>query len=123
MAWVEKEHNAHAVPTPCYVQGRQPAAQAAQSHIQPGLECLQRWGLPAASWNRSSFGLEKTSGIPKSNPTHPTMPMSRSATSLQFRNTSRDSDSTTSLGSCANASPLFLRRNLSHYLTFLLGDT
>ena len=30
---------------PCYVQGRQPAAQAAQSHIQPGLECLQGWGI------------------------------------------------------------------------------
>ena len=30
---------------PCYVQGRQPADQAAQSHIQPGLECLQGWGL------------------------------------------------------------------------------
>jgi len=42
--WVEKEHNAHAVPTPCYVQGHQPADQAAQSHIQPGLECLQGWG-------------------------------------------------------------------------------
>jgi len=41
MAWVEKDHNAHPVPTPCYVQGRQPAAQAAQSHIQPGLE----WGI------------------------------------------------------------------------------
>jgi len=26
---------------PCYVQGRQPPDQAAQSHIQPGLECLQ----------------------------------------------------------------------------------
>ena len=25
---------------PCYVQGRQPPDQAAQSHIQPGLECL-----------------------------------------------------------------------------------
>jgi len=45
MAWVEKEHSAHPVPTPCYVQGRQPAAQAAQSHIQPGLECLQGWGI------------------------------------------------------------------------------
>jgi len=44
MAWVEKDHNDHAVPTPCYVQGRQPADQAAQSHIQPGLECLQGWG-------------------------------------------------------------------------------
>ena len=45
MAWVEKDHNAHPVPTPCYVQGHQPAAQAAQSHIQPGLECLQGWGI------------------------------------------------------------------------------
>ena len=44
MAWVEKD-NAHPVPTPCYVQGHQPAAQAAQSHIQPGLECLQGWGI------------------------------------------------------------------------------
>jgi len=44
MAWVAKEHSAHPVPTPCTVQGRQPAAQAAQSHIQPGLECLQGWG-------------------------------------------------------------------------------
>ena len=26
---------------PCYVQGHQQPAQAAQSHIQPGLECLQ----------------------------------------------------------------------------------
>jgi len=41
MAWVEKAHNAHPVPTPCYVQDRQPAAQAAQ----PGLECLQGWGI------------------------------------------------------------------------------
>ena len=45
MAWVEKEHNAHPVPTPCYVQGHQPADQAAQSHIQPGHECLQGWGI------------------------------------------------------------------------------
>ena len=45
MAWVEKDHNTHAVPTPCYVQGRHPADQAAQSHIQPGLECLQGWGI------------------------------------------------------------------------------
>ena len=34
MAWVEKDHNP--VPTPCYVQGRQPPDQAAQCHIQPG---------------------------------------------------------------------------------------
>ena len=30
---------------PCYVQGRPPLDQAAQSHIQPGLECLQGWGI------------------------------------------------------------------------------
>ena len=45
MAWVEKDHCDHGVPTPCYVQGLQPADQAAQSHIQPGLECLQGWGI------------------------------------------------------------------------------
>ena len=45
MAWVEEDHNAHLVSTPCHVQGRQPAHQAAQSHIQPGLECLQGWGI------------------------------------------------------------------------------
>ena len=48
MAWVEKDHNDHPVPTPCYVQGRQPAAQAAQSHIQPGLEYIQGWGILSA---------------------------------------------------------------------------
>ena len=30
---------------PCYVQGHQSPDQAAQSHIQPGLECLQGWGI------------------------------------------------------------------------------
>ena len=30
--------------SPCYVQGRQPPDQAAQSHIQSGPECLQGWG-------------------------------------------------------------------------------
>ena len=45
MAWVEKDHNDHLLPTPCYVQGRQPPDQAARSHIQPGLECLQGWGI------------------------------------------------------------------------------
>jgi len=44
MAWVEKDHNDHLIPTSCYVQGPQPADQAAQSHIQPGLQCLQGWG-------------------------------------------------------------------------------
>ena len=45
MAWVEKDHNDHVVSTPCHGQGRQPPDQAAQSHIQPGLECLQRWSI------------------------------------------------------------------------------
>jgi len=45
MAWVEKDHNDQRVPTPCYVQRRQPPDQAAQSHIQPGLECLQGWDI------------------------------------------------------------------------------
>ena len=44
MAWVEKDHSDHLISTPCYVQGRQPPDQAAQSHIQPSLECLQGWG-------------------------------------------------------------------------------
>ena len=43
MAW--KGHDDHLVPTPCYVQGHQPADQASQSHIQPGLECFQGWGI------------------------------------------------------------------------------
>ena len=30
---------------PSYVQGRRPPDQAAQSHIQAGLECLQGWGI------------------------------------------------------------------------------
>jgi len=35
---------------PCYVQGCQPPDQAAQSHIQPGLECLQGWGIYTTSF-------------------------------------------------------------------------
>ena len=30
---------------PCYMQGCQPLDQAAQSNVQPGLECLQGWGI------------------------------------------------------------------------------
>ena len=45
MAWVEKDHGDHPVSTPYHLQGHQPADQAAQSHIQPGLECLQGWGI------------------------------------------------------------------------------
>jgi len=45
MAWVEKDHSAQFSSNPLLCDGRQPAAQAAQSHIQPGLECLQGWGI------------------------------------------------------------------------------
>jgi len=45
MAWVEKDRNDHRVSTPCCGQGCKPPDQAAQSHIQPGLECLQGWGI------------------------------------------------------------------------------
>jgi len=54
MAWVEKEHSDHLISTPCYVQGRQPAAQAAQRPIQPGLECLQGWGIHSLLGQRTS---------------------------------------------------------------------
>jgi len=30
---------------PCHGQGGQLPDQAAQSHIQPGLECVQGWGI------------------------------------------------------------------------------
>ena len=45
MAWIEKDHNNHLLSTSCCMKGHQPADQAAQSHIQPGLECLQGWGI------------------------------------------------------------------------------
>ena len=48
MAWVAKDLKDHVVSTPCYVQGRQPAAQAAQSHIQPALNAC-RDGASTAS--------------------------------------------------------------------------
>jgi len=38
MAWVEKDLIDHLVLTPSHGQGCQPPDQAAQSHIQPGLE-------------------------------------------------------------------------------------
>jgi len=45
MAWLGKDHNDHLVSTLRYVQGCQPLDQAAQSHIQPGLECFQGWDI------------------------------------------------------------------------------
>ena len=44
MAWVEKDRNDYLVSTPLLCAGS-PPDQAAQSHIQPGLECLQEWGI------------------------------------------------------------------------------
>jgi len=41
MAWVEKDIKDYLVSNPCCGQGHQPLDQAVQSHIQPGLECLQ----------------------------------------------------------------------------------
>ena len=40
MAWVEKD-----LKKKKDWQGHQPLDQAAQSHIQPGLECIQGWGI------------------------------------------------------------------------------
>jgi len=37
MVWFEKDLTDYTVPTPCCVQDCQPADQAAQSHIQPGM--------------------------------------------------------------------------------------
>ncbi|SGA33774.1 Uncharacterised protein [Chlamydia abortus] len=34
---------------PCRGQGGQPLDQAAQSHIQPGLQCLRGWGVHSLS--------------------------------------------------------------------------
>jgi len=47
MVWVGRDLKAHPVSTPCHGQGCHPPAQAAQGPIQPGLECLQRWGTTA----------------------------------------------------------------------------
>jgi len=51
-----KDHNNHLVSTPRCVQGLQPPNQAAQSHIQPGSECLQgtslKWCISSPSWTQ-----------------------------------------------------------------------
>jgi len=46
MAWVEKVLKDHLVSTPLLCAGSPTTrSRAAQSHIQPGLECLQGWGI------------------------------------------------------------------------------
>jgi len=49
MAWVEKDLSAHPVSTPCCVQGHQPAAQAAQSHIVHVLSLLPNHRNPTSN--------------------------------------------------------------------------
>jgi len=45
MAWVEKDLKDHLVSPPCPGQSCQPLDQAAQSHVQSGLECIQGQGI------------------------------------------------------------------------------
>jgi len=53
MAWVGRDLKDHQAPTPCHMQGCRPSYltldQAAQGPIQPGLECLQGWGIHGLS--------------------------------------------------------------------------
>jgi len=53
MTRVERDLTDHKAPTACCRQGQQPPHlipdQAAQGHIQPGLEHLQRWGIHSLS--------------------------------------------------------------------------
>jgi len=49
MVWVGRDLKAHPVPTLCCGQGCHPAAQAARSPIQLGLEHLQGWGTHSSS--------------------------------------------------------------------------
>ena len=60
MAWVEKDHNDNLI-----VQGHQLPDQAAQSHIQPGLECLQGRGIQSLLGQLvlCSFSAEKDLGV------------------------------------------------------------
>lgn len=61
--------------------------------------------------NRGLLRLEKTSELIKSNPNPSPLTVPLSATSLRLCNTCRDGSPSTSLCSCAPASPLFGRRN------------
>ena len=90
MAWVEKDHSDRLVSTPCYVQSCQPADQAAQSHIQPGPERLQGWGiykrlLPPALLV-SAWIPSPTAGVPEHSwpsPLRPTRATSKPAQGVQ----------------------------------------
>ena len=43
---------------PCYVQGHQPPDRAAQSHTQPGLECLQGYLIVAFQYLKRTYEQE-----------------------------------------------------------------
>ena len=61
MAWVEKDHSVHLIPTPCYVLDHQPPDQAAQSRIQPGISyatAVELLEMDAPPWERQK-SLEK----------------------------------------------------------------
>ena len=75
-----------------------------------------------AFWHHRIIQVAKGHWDPLVQPTPP-RPLSLSATSPQFLNTSRDGGHTTSLGSCATASPLFLRKYFSWYPTWTSPGT
>ena len=45
MLWVEGTFRGHLAQAPCSEQGHLALDQVAQSPIQPGIECLQGWGI------------------------------------------------------------------------------
>jgi len=52
MSSVEKDHSDHRVSAPLLCAGS--PTLAASSHIQPGLECLQGWGIHSLLWQTCS---------------------------------------------------------------------
>ena len=101
MARVGRDLKDHESPTPCHTQGHQPhlmPAQAAQGPIQPGLEHLQGRGIHSLSGQlfQHLTALSVKNSPLTSNPI-----------------TSRNGDSTISMGSCASASQPFGRRDFS----------
>jgi len=45
MAWVEKDHNDHLVSAPLLCAESPTIRSGCQSHIQPGLVCIQGWSI------------------------------------------------------------------------------
>jgi len=65
--------------------------------------------------SQNHSGWERPTRSPSSSPAHPTMPTAHNTQChiSTFLDTCRDGDPTTSLGSCATASPLSVRSNFS----------